>query len=149
MIGQVIGRWGNFFNGEAHGSVTTLSYLKSLHLPDFVIEGMKINGIYYHPTFLYESMWNLIGLLIIIFIIRNIKKLKVGDITGFYFIWYSLIRFFIESLRTDSLMLFNFKVARIISIILFIVGLILIINNRINKNKKYYNNVNYSNKPII
>lgn len=84
---------------------------------------MTINGIIYHPTFLYESLLNLIGLIILL-IIRKVKKLKIGIITSIYLMWYSIVRFFIESMRTDSLMLLDFKMAQIISIILFIVGLI-------------------------
>ena len=72
---------------------------------------------------LYESLLNLIGLIILL-IIRKVKKLKIGMITSIYLMWYSIVRFFIESMRTDSLMLADFKMAQIISIILFIVGLI-------------------------
>lgn len=143
LLGQIIGRWGNFFNMEAHGGVTTLEFLKSLNLPNFIINGMNINGNYYHPTFLYESVWNLIGLIIIIFLIKKIKNLKVGDITGFYLIWYSSARFIIEGMRTDSLLFLNFKIAQIISIILFIVGVIFIARNRLKKEIEYYNRVNY------
>ena len=123
LLGQIIGRWGNFFNGEAHGGITTRFFLESIHIPNFIIEGMTINGIIYHPTFLYESLLNLIGLIILL-IIRKVKKLKIGMITSIYLMWYSIVRFFIESMRTDSLMLLDFKMAQIISIILFIVGLI-------------------------
>ena len=76
IIAQAIGRWGNFFNQEAHGVETSLSFLKSLHLPNFIIEGMHINGVYYHPTFLYEGSLNLILLLIIIFMTKR-KSLEV------------------------------------------------------------------------
>lgn len=123
LIAQAIGRWGNFFNMEAHGPVTTLEQLQSLHIPEFVINGMNIGGLYYHPTFLYESLWCLIGF-IILMIIRRFKYLKVGQLTGFYFIWYGIGRFFIESLRTDSLMLGGFKAAQIISVLMIIVGLV-------------------------
>ena len=68
ILGQCIGRWGNFFNGEAHGTITTLSYLRRLHLPDFIIKGMYINGSYYIPTFLYESLWCFIGFIILLII---------------------------------------------------------------------------------
>ena len=63
IIAQAIGRWGNFFNGEAHGPVTTLAYLESIHLPQFIIDGMYIGGNYYIPTFLYESIWCFFGFL--------------------------------------------------------------------------------------
>lgn len=125
FLAQAIGRWGNFFNGEAHGVATSFEYLQSLHIPDFIIKGMNINGIYYTPTFLYESLACLLGFIIII-IIRRIKYFKVGYVTGFYLIYYSVFRFFIEGLRTDSLMLGTFRVAQIVSVILFISGLIII-----------------------
>ena len=122
LLGQAIGRWGNYFNQEAHGGVVSKSVLQSYHLPDFVIEGMNINGVYYHPTFFYESMWCLIGLIIVL-LIRHYKYLKSGTLACFYLIWYSIGRFFIESMRTDSLMLGGFKVAQLVSCILFLVGL--------------------------
>jgi len=126
LIGQAIGRWGNFFNGEAHGGVTTLEYLQSLPIPNFIVEGMNIGGIYYHPTFLYESLWNLLGFVVVLFIKKN-KYRKTGQITGFYLMWYSFGRFFIESMRTDSLMLGNIKVAMLVSGILFVIGLLMFI----------------------
>lgn len=132
IIGQAIGRWGNFMNSEAHGPATTLDFLNSLHLPEFIINGMHIDGIYYHPTFLYESIWCLIGFIILL-LIRKIKKLKLGNLTSCYFIWYGIGRFLIESLRTDSLLLFNLKIAQCISILMIVVGIILLILNRNNK----------------
>ena len=127
IIGQAIGRWGNFFNGEAHGMQTTLEFFKKLHIPSFIIKGMEINGVYYEPTFLYESIICLIGFLIIILMRRFNKYLKVGALTSFYLMWYSLCRFFIEWRRTDSLMLGGFKTAQVISIVLFVIGFILFI----------------------
>lgn len=129
ILAQAIGRWGNFFNGEAHGPITTKETLESLNIPDFIIKGMKINGNYYHPTFYYESIWNLLGFITLI-ILRKKLKLRTGQLTGIYFIWYSFIRFFIESLRTDSLMLGTIKVAQIVSIILFILGLFLVFHKK-------------------
>lgn len=123
LLAQSIGRWGNFFNGEAHGIETTAAYLHSLHLPTFIIEGMYINGHYYHPTFFYESLWCILGV-VVIFIIKHYKYLKVGQLTTIYMMWYSFGRFFIESMRTDSLMLGGFKAAQVISVILFIIGLL-------------------------
>lgn len=124
IIGQAIGRWGNYFNGEAYGAVTTLSNLRGLHLPEFIIKGMYIFGEYRQPTFLYESIFNLIGFIILI-ILRRYQYLKVGQLTGFYFMWYSVIRFIIEGMRSDSLMLGSFRIAQLVSIVLFIFGLIL------------------------
>ncbi len=122
IIAQAIGRWGNFFNGEAHGQAVSLSYLKSMHVPDFIIQGMYIDGKYYIPTFLYESLWCLLGF-IIMFLIRNKRFMKIGYLTGFYFIWYGIERFYVEGLRTDSLMFLSFRVAQIVSVIMFVIGI--------------------------
>ena len=135
IIGQVIGRWGNFFNSEAHGGIVTKSFLESLHLPKFIIDGMYINGNYYHPTFLYESLLNLICF-IVLMILRKNKDIKIGVITGIYLIWYGIVRIFIEELRTDALMLGSLKMAQIISFVLIIVGLVLIISS---SNRDKYN----------
>lgn len=124
LIGQAIGRWGNFINQEAYGAVTSLESLKNLFIPDFIIEGMNINGIYHHPTFLYESLLCLIGFIIFVFL-RKYKYLKVGYLTSFYLIWYGIVRFFIESLRMDSLMFNDFKMAQVISIIMIVSGIIM------------------------
>ena len=124
ILGQAIGRWGNFFNGEAHGPATTLAFLKNLHLPQFIIDGMYIDGTYYHPTFLYESIWCLIGFVVLLFV-RKRKYNKMGQVTAVYLMWYSVGRFFIEALRTDSFMFGNLKVAQIVSIVLAIIGFLL------------------------
>ena len=137
LIGQALGRWGNFFNKEAHGPMVSLEYLKQLHLPKFIINGMNINGIYYIPTFFYESIWCIIGLIIIL-LFRRIKKIKLGQITGFYLIWYGIGRYVIESYRTDSLMINTLKQAQIISIIMILIGIILLIISI--KQEKYNKN---------
>jgi hypothetical protein len=90
---------------------------------------MNIAGTYYQPTFLYESLWCFIGF-IILRLLRHKKYLKVGTITGVYFIWYSVERFFVESLRTDSLMLGDFKIAQLVSVLLILIGLFLIIRTK-------------------
>lgn len=136
IIAQAIGRWGNFFNQEAYGMATSLNHLQKLHLPNFIIEGMNINGIYYQPTFLYESIWNIVGFILLITIRKFYKNLKTGQLTGFYLMWYSVGRFIIEHFRSDSLMLSNFKVAQIVSTILFIIGIILVFI--ISKKQKLY-----------
>ena len=98
IIGQICGRWGNFFNREAHGGETTSFLRMGLTDPDGVVR-------YYHPTFLYESVWNLVGLAIML---RMTKKRKFdGQICSFYFFWYGLGRVWIEAMRTDSLYLFG------------------------------------------
>ena len=139
LIGQAIGRWGNFFNSEAHGGATTLERLSNPFIPNFVIEGMRIDGIYYVPSFYYESIACLILFIAFLFIRRN-KYTKVGTMTGFYLIGYGAIRFFIEMGRTDSLMIWGLKVAYIVSIAMFIVGaFILMINARKSKFEDLYN----------
>ncbi len=135
IIAQAIGRWGNFFNQEAYGKAVTVSKLYKLHIPKFIINGMKIDGIYYYPTFYFESIWCIIGFIIMIFL-RKYKNLKLGTLTGFYLMFYSFGRFFIETLRVDSLMLFNIKMAQFVSVIGFITGLIIIIIS--NKSKELY-----------
>lgn len=141
IIGQAIGRWGNFFNGEAHGPITTLANLQKLLIPQFIIDGMFIDGNYYHPTFLYESLWCLIGFLALL-IIRRGKYIKIGQITGIYCMWYGIGRFLIESQRTDSLMYNGLKTAQIASVVMFVVGfLVVIINGRNSKFENRYNDM--------
>lgn len=135
IIAQSFGRWGNFFNQEAHGGITTYQNLKNMHIPEFIINGVHIEGKYYYPTFFFESIWCLMGF-IILMIARKNKNLRKGFQIGFYFIWYGIGRFFIEALRTDSLMFFNLKIAQIVSLVGIIIGIIIIVTNR---NKKYYN----------
>lgn len=134
IIAQSIGRWGNFFNREAFGRIISLSKLESMHLPKFIINGMYINGSYREPTFLYESILNLIGFIIML-IVRKIKNIKTGTITSIYLIWYGLVRVIIESFRADSLMVGNLKIAQLVSIIFIISGIVLLF--RIKKNKRY------------
>ncbi len=129
ILAQAIGRWGNFFNMEAHGFETTKETLTNMHLPSFIVNGMYIDGKYYHPTFLYESFFDIIGFVILI-VLRKKYKLRPGVLTGIYFIWYSILRFIIESFRTDSLMLGSIKVAQLVSVALFILGLFLIIHKK-------------------
>lgn len=126
IIAQAIGRWGNFFNQEAYGMLTTHSNLINMGIPKFIVDGMYINGGYYHPTFLYESLWNIIGFIGLLLVRWLYKKLKTGQLTGFYLIWYSVGRIFIESMRSDSLMLGNIRIAQLVSIIFIIIGLLLI-----------------------
>lgn len=135
IVAQALGRWGNFFNSEAHGGIVSKSFLKSLHIPKFIINGMHINDNYYHPTFLYESILCLVGFIILV-LYRKTKNNKVGNVTSIYLIWYGAIRFFIEHLRTDSLMLGSFKMAQVISIIMIIIGIVMFIVTKI-KNEKY------------
>ena len=135
ILAQAIGRWGNFFNGEAFGRNVTLEFLKNLYLPQFIIKGMYINGIYREPTFLYESILDFIGFIIMIFA-RRIKNIKTGMISSIYLVWYGISRLIIESFRSDSLMLGNIKIAQLVSIIGIISGIILFIIS-LKKHKNY------------
>ena len=135
IIGQAIGRWGNFFNSEAYGYVTSYGYLKSLYIPEFIIRGMYINGDYYMPTFFFETVWNVIGFIILLLIRKFYKNLRTGQLMGFYMMWYSFIRFIIEGMRLDSLMLGPIKVAQLVSVVLFIVGVYFVFVRR--KNELY------------
>ena len=114
MLGQAIGRWGNFCNGEAFGSQTTLPWRMGLCKSE-----TNFRTIYVHPTFFYESFWNIIG-----FIWINIfyqKRKYHGEVIVWYFSWYGLGRTFIELLRTDSLMIGSFRVSALLSASLVIV----------------------------
>ncbi len=105
LIGQIIGRWGNFVNQEAYGGPVTRRFLSGeLHLPDWIVDQMYVEstGQFHHPTFLYESVWNIIGILLI-FVLRRRPWIRAGEMFFTYLIWYSIGRFFIEGLRTDSL----------------------------------------------
>ncbi len=107
MIGQMLGRWGNFFNREAHGGVTD-SFLRMGLLHPVTGEGN-----YYHPTFLYESLWNLVGFIILHFLSK--KRKYDGQIALGYVAWYGLGRAFIEGLRTDSLWWGRFRVSQVLA----------------------------------
>ena len=135
ILGQAIGRWGNFFNSEAHGAATTLEHLQKLHIPQFIIDGMYIDGAYRTPTFLYESFSSLLCFIVLI-LLRKTKKMHTGQLTGMYLSWYGIERFFIEGLRTDSLMLGNIRIAQLVSLLFLLSGIILIIYSY-KKNKKY------------
>jgi phosphatidylglycerol:prolipoprotein diacylglycerol transferase len=130
ILGQAIGRWGNFMNQEAHGGPVTRQFLENLHLPDFIINQMYINGQYYHPTFLYESVWNFVGFLILL-ALRNVN-LRRGELFLSYLVWYSIGRFFIEGMRTDSLMLTaHLRIAQVMSIALIVIAVGLWIVRRV------------------
>lgn len=139
MAAQIIGRWGNFMNQEAHGAATSLHYLQSLHLPEFIIQQMKINGVYYQPTFLYESFFNLIGLIIILSLRHKTHFFKQGEVFMTYVMWYAVVRFFVEGLRTDSLYIFGIiRVSQALSLFLFIAILALFIYRRVKVKPQWY-----------
>ncbi len=146
LLAQAFGRWGNFFNQEAHGGVVPgidldarRAFLENLFIPDFIVNNMYLIGPegldYYHPTFLYESLWNVAGFLLMFFVIRKIKNYWTGDVLAFYLVWYSVGRFFIEAMRTDSLYLGNIRVAQLVSVLFIALGLALFAYRR---NKQIY-----------
>ena len=126
LIGQMIGRWGNFINREAHGSVTD-SFLK------MGLEDAVGNVTYYHPTFLYESLWNLVGFVLLHFYSRR-RKFD-GEVFCLYVAWYGLGRAWIEGLRTDSLYLFHtgIRVSQLLAVVSFLVAVGLVAYVRIRK----------------
>lgn len=109
-LAQAIGRWGNYINGEAHGGPTNLPW------------GIMVDGVKVHPTFLYESIWDF-GIFIFLWIFRKKKKYE-GQVAIYYIILYSLGRFFIEGLRTDSLMIGPLRMAQVISLVGVVGGII-------------------------
>lgn len=131
ILAQAIGRWGNFMNHEAFGGKTTEAFLNSLHLPQFIIENMYIDGAFRQPTFLYESTWNILGFILLILLRKKSHLLKQGEVFLGYIIWYSFGRFFIEGMRTDSLYLFaNIRVSQALSAVLFIGALLIVVWRR-------------------
>ena len=136
MIGQIIGRWGNFCNGEAHGSVVTESsplYFIRMGLSTHNIKEYAGKMAYVHPTFLYESLWNLVGFVIIHFLYK--KKKFDGQVVLMYLTWYGFGRMFIESLRTDQLKVGVFPVSIVIGAICFVGGSILLIVNLVKSHR--------------
>lgn len=122
MIAQAIGRWGNFMNQEAYGSIVEPSFYNGF--PKFIADNMFIDGYYRMPTFLIESVGNIIGFILIYFVFRKYGRKKRGDMAYAYFVWYGMIRFFVEAFRADSLMLGSIKVAQLISLALVAFGLL-------------------------
>ncbi|NLI68318.1 MAG: prolipoprotein diacylglyceryl transferase [Bacilli bacterium] len=131
ILGQAIGRWGNFMNQEAHGGPVSEAFYENFmqYLPDFIVKQMCIDGVLYHPTFLYESVWNILVFVGLI-VLRKYNPLR-GEVFLSYLMLYSVGRFFIEGMRTDSLMLFGIvRQAQLLSVVLIIVALFLIIYRR-------------------
>lgn len=124
LVAQALGRWGNFMNQEAFGPVVDESFFALL--PTFIKEGMLIAGHYRMPTFLMESALNVFGFLIIHFGLHERNQYKKGDLVYAYLIWYGIVRFYIESFRTDYLPFFGtgLKIAQVTSVAFIVVGLI-------------------------
>ena len=128
-LGQAIGRWGNFFNSEAFGRPTDLPW--KLFIPPSNRPLEYLNSDYFHPTFLYESLWNILVFIVLISLfvwsLKHKESYKLGTMTLTYFITYSLGRFWIEGLRLDSLMLGPLRMAQVISLVIIslsVLGLI-------------------------
>ena len=128
LIGQAVGRWGNFMNREAFGAETTLPWRMQLT----TTAGTLVEV---HPTFLYESLWNVVGLLLIVFIVAKGRRFD-GENTWFYFLWYGIGRFWVEGLRTDSLYLFNWtiggepiRVSQALSLVMVLVSAFMLLYN--------------------
>ena len=128
LVGQIVGRWGNFMNREAFGAETTVPW--RMQLTTKAGELIEV-----HPTFLYESLWNLVGLLLLLFVVSKHRKFD-GQNTWFYFLWYGIGRFWVEGLRTDSLYLFDWqlfgqpiRVSQALSAVMVVVSLFLLVWN--------------------
>ncbi|PBB06211.1 prolipoprotein diacylglyceryl transferase [Salimicrobium humidisoli] len=142
ILGQAIGRWGNFMNQEAHGGPVSESFYQNVmqYLPGFINQQMCIDGTLYHPTFLYESLWNITGFVLLLLLARKVNPRR-GEVFLSYVIWYSFGRFFIEAMRTDSLYIVGqLRTAQVISIVL-IIGAILVIwyRRRTKQADRHYN----------
>ena len=128
LIGQAVGRWGNFMNREAFGTETTMPWRMELTTT-------MGTSVAVHPTFLYESLWNVVGLLLLVFIVARARRFD-GENTWFYFLWYGLGRFWIEGLRTDSLYLFDWtiggqpiRVSQALSLVMVLISAFMLLYN--------------------
>lgn len=154
LVGQICGRWGNFFNNEAHGgriSARTFEWLNNI-IPNFIMKEMEgsklsdfgshplvVKGAYYHPTFLYESLWNLVGLFFILIARRKMKKLRIGDTICFYLTWYGLGRaLLIEPFRMDPLVIFGVRVNIVVPLIFAVVGVVFLVLKHTKYKAPYY-----------
>lgn len=135
ILAQGIGRWGNFMNQEAHGGKVTEGFISNF--PEFIQRGMFIQGSYYHPTFLYESIWDVLICIILVVLAIRKKEKQDGIVLAGYMVLYSIGRFFIEGLRTDSLMFMGLRTAQIVSILGVILGIGLIIWIKKKNSTKY------------
>lgn len=122
VLGQAIGRWGNFINQEAHGGPTDLPW------------GIMVDGVKVHPTFLYESVIDFLIFIFLLWYSKN-KRKKEGEVFALYLVLYSIGRFFVEGLRTDSLMFFNLRAAQLISASSVLLGAAVFIYLRKNKSE--------------
>ena len=139
FLGQAIGRWGNFFNQEAFGGATTLPWgMTGDQIAQYWIYENKPADTLVHPTFLYESLWCLLGFVVIMLYRRSRLKKTNGECVCLYMILYGVERALVEGLRTDSLYIGStgLRVSQLLSIVLVLVGVVLFIVLRIRYNKK-------------
>lgn len=127
LIGQAVGRWGNFVNGEAFGGTTDLPWAMSISQDGVMIAECV------HPTFLYESLWNALGIVVLLVLKR--KKKAEGELFCAYLTWYGFGRMFIEGLRTDSLYIGIFRVSQLVAAVTMVLGIVLIYIMRKNLKK--------------
>lgn len=130
ILAQAIGRWGNFMNQEAYGVITTKAYLMALHLPTWIVNQMYIGGAYRVPTYLYESVGDLLGFIILISLRHRHHCLKQGEVLCGYLGWYAVVRMIVEGMRTDSLMLGQLRVSQWLSVIILVAVVIIVIYRR-------------------
>ena len=126
LIGQCIGRWGNFFNQEAFGGNTTLPWGMTGSRIGIGLGGSDYNpALPVHPTFLYESLWCFVGFLILHIVSKKAYRFK-GQLFGMYLVWYGVGRVWIEGLRTDSLMLGSLRVSQVLALLAIAAGVALL-----------------------
>lgn len=135
LIGQGIGRWGNFINQEAYGAACDKDFL-------FAMTGTRIademgEGVVVHPCFLYESLWCLLGFVLLHFYSKKLRTYD-GEIALLYVAWYGLERFFVEGLRTDSLMAGKFRVSQLVAAVSFVIAIVLFVVFKIMAKKRSY-----------
>lgn len=134
LLGQTLGRWGNFFNHEAYGNIVSRAELEAQFIPNFIIDNMFIDGEYRQPTFLYESVWCLVAFIILILIRKFLYR---GEVFSVYMILYGIERFLVEGLRSDSLYIGIFRISQLVSILMIFAGIAYLIYNRfVNKKEK-------------
>lgn len=136
LIAQAIGRWGNFMNQEAYGKIVDEAYFNLF--PAFIKNNMLIGGAYREPTFLYESVLNIVGFILIVYVLKRFSDNRRGDLMYAYLMWYGVTRFWVEGLRTDSLMFMGFRMAQLTSVAFILIGLLgkLGVYDRFMKKKK-------------
>lgn len=139
ILAQGIGRWGNFMNQEAFGVVTTRAALLAQHIPHWIVNQMDIGGQYRVPTFLYESLWDLLGFVFLVSLRHRRHLFRRGEVFLAYVMWYAFGRFFIEGMRTDSLMIGSvIRVSQLLSLVFFIGALVVLLVRRHRGNVPWY-----------